>query len=200
MGVRLYDSQNANVKENLRIINNTFRGCGTAIALYGLLTGKIEGNEMYDITGTNAIWVRGIVNFNIENNRMTRVKKPILIEDGLAGETPLISTNVMVKNNYYWDATSGITNNATGVVTIKQNPSFTTENTGTAQITAAVRFVVITHSISVTPSASQISITPLDDMGSSTKWFITEIGATTFKLNVDQVPGSDINFEWRVII
>ena len=118
--------------------------------------------------------------------------------------TDIISDNVKIIDNDIVNINGGAgyfkNDSAITDLVIKNTTGFTTENTGTAQITAAVRFVVITHSISATPSASQISITPLDYMGSSTKWFITEIGATTFKLNVDQVPGSDINFEWRVII
>lgn len=199
IGVRLYDTHNINRKENIRITSNIFRNCVMAISMYGHFTGKIDGNELYDITGNSAIWLRGVVNFSLENNRMTRVKTPILIQDGVSGGTPLVSNNVLVKNNHYWDFTGHITNNATGVVVIRDNLNYITENKGTATVVAGATYITINHGLSITPDASKISVTPTNNMNSATKFWVSHITSTQFRINTNVDPtGTGATFAWQI--
>jgi hypothetical protein len=83
---------------------------------------------------------------------------------------------------------------------IGQNDGYVTETSGTAAtITAAATTVVVTHGLSYTPTAADITVTPTNSMGSATKFWVDTIGATYFTINVDQVPGATTAiFSWSV--
>ncbi len=74
-------------------------------------------------------------------------------------------------------------------------------NNGTGQITSAVTTDVITHGLGITPSVEDIHIaftsTATNDIG---HMWISSIGGTTFTVNVKNVPGSNLNFSWKVDI
>lgn len=87
----------------------------------------------------------------------------------------------------------------TGVIA-RRNTGWLTEAQGTtaATIAAAATYVDVAHGLSVTPTAHQVAVVPTSALGSATQWWISDIGATTFRINVDQVPGVDIAFAWQV--
>jgi hypothetical protein len=69
---------------------------------------------------------------------------------------------------------------------------------GTATITAAATSVVVTHGYGATPAAEDIHVTPTL-LSSSAKWWVSTIGATTFTINVDVVPGGGTaTFAWKI--
>lgn len=87
----------------------------------------------------------------------------------------------------------------TGTI-IRNNIGYVTENSGTGMITSGSTSVVITHGLSYTPAASDITITPsnksTNDYGNI---WISNITPTQFTVNVRNDPGpSNLIFSWAV--
>jgi len=85
---------------------------------------------------------------------------------------------------------------------IRNNKGWVTEKSGTGTITTAATSATITHGLDVTPTVDDISIigaeNPTNDVG--TIWVDT-LGATTFKVNVENVPGAGgFDFGWKAIV
>jgi hypothetical protein len=95
--------------------------------------------------------------------------------------------------------TSPITNSGASN-TIKGNTGYITENTGTATVPNAATYIDVTHGLSATPAASRIIVTPTNNLGNAAKYWIDNIGTTTFRINVDADPGAGTaTFSWSVV-
>lgn len=74
----------------------------------------------------------------------------------------------------------------------------TFENSGTATIPAASTSIVVTHGLNAVPSDKNVLVTPTNNLGSATKYWVSTVGATTFTINVDADPGATTaTFSWR---
>ena len=72
-----------------------------------------------------------------------------------------------------------------------------TVNDGTATVTNGNTTVVVTHSLGLTPDLKHISVTPTNNLGNATKFFISTVTSTQFTINVDQDPGATTaTFVW----
>lgn len=72
------------------------------------------------------------------------------------------------------------------------------ENRGTATVSTGSTSITVSHGLSVEPALNCISVTPINDMGSATKFWITKTSATEFDINVDQDPSSsNARFVWE---
>lgn len=80
--------------------------------------------------------------------------------------------------------------------------SWVTENAGTATILNVTSSIAVTHGLSVTPAASQISITPtmstLSAAMDDTHMWITGITSTQFTVNIAGSASDNIDFGWYV--
>lgn len=82
----------------------------------------------------------------------------------------------------------------TGATCTMTPPQFS----GVATVTAAATTVVVTHGLGYTPNIHNINVKPTL-LSSSAKWWITAVGATTFTINVDVVPGAGTaTFAWKI--
>jgi hypothetical protein len=71
---------------------------------------------------------------------------------------------------------------------------------GTATVANGQTSVTVTHGYFETPSAYQITITPSNSMGSATKFYVSDVGATTFVVNVNTDPGeTTATFVWSIL-
>lgn len=192
-----------------QIFGNTFKNISSrGILLKGKISCDVFNNIFQNVTSggtTRCIELQGAVNSEIAKNKFFNCKVPIFLADTTTSETPpvaLVCDAIEITGNRWVDTTGSITNNATGSVVIKDNPSFTTENSGTATIGSSddPPSSTITHGIALTPTASQIRITPTSALGAATHWWISDVGATTFKININAVAGSPVTFEWRIVI
>jgi parallel beta-helix repeat protein len=82
----------------------------------------------------------------------------------------------------------------------KANAGYITSNSGTGSIASGATTAVITHGLSITPTAANIHVTftenPTNDPGNS---WVSTIGATQFTVNVRSDPGaSNLDFSWSV--
>jgi hypothetical protein len=93
-------------------------------------------------------------------------------------------------HGYGWDG-SGTAVLRTGTTTKKF------QNSGTANIGAAATNVNVTHNLGKTPVAADISITPTADIGAARKFWISNVTATTFRINLNVAPGAATSFAWQ---
>ena len=72
------------------------------------------------------------------------------------------------------------------------------ENSGEATITDGNTNIVIEHGLIQTPSDKDISVTPRNGLGNATQFWISTVGATTFRINVNSDPGAGTaRFVWQ---
>jgi len=73
------------------------------------------------------------------------------------------------------------------------------ERRGTATITSGNTYVDVTHNLNETPNIEDIIVTPMNNLGSATKFWISNVTSTTFRINVDTDPGaSGASFVWQI--
>jgi len=114
------------------------------------------------------------------------------------GELDVDSDNNIITNNRIVDTT--LDNSGSGNV-IRNNVGFVTENSGTATVANGQTIIDVTHGLSVTPTANDVQVTPTNDLGNATKFWISDLGASTFRINVDGDPGaSTATFAWSAAV
>lgn len=68
---------------------------------------------------------------------------------------------------------------------------------GTATVTSAATSVTVTHGLSSTPTVQNIMITPTNNLGSSTKFWVSSPTSTQFTINATPAPGATTaTFAW----
>jgi len=78
---------------------------------------------------------------------------------------------------------------------VKHNRGYVTENSGSATITAGSTYVDVTHGLNITPDINKIRITPKDNLGGRSFW-VSNVGATTFRINISSTDTVDHAFGW----
>jgi hypothetical protein len=72
---------------------------------------------------------------------------------------------------------------------------------GTATVANGATTVVVSHGLSVTPVLKDISVTPTNNLGNATKFWISTPTATQFTINVNTDPGATTaTFVWTASI
>jgi len=107
------------------------------------------------------------------------------------------------------ESTAGVNNTITGrveglVINNSQGNIFqhlqgyVTENSGTATITSSSNYVDVNHGIAVPPSADDIQVTATNNLGNASEFWISDVGASSFRINVNVAPGvSTATFVWK---
>ena len=69
---------------------------------------------------------------------------------------------------------------------------------GTATVANETTSIAVTHGYDGTPDASEIQVTPTL-LSSAASWWVSDIGDTTFTINVNADPGAGTaTFAWRI--
>ena len=155
-----------------------------AIYLYGMTDTIIKNNEFLGTPGTQALSVvstYGQIFGNIIAN------KNIWIRGG--------SSYVDVFENIIKNGT--ITNEGSNH-RIYKNQGYTTESSGTATLVNGQTSIAVTHGLDVTPSAGDITITPIEAWGTMTEFYIDTYTSTQFTIYAND-PGQDVDFAWKAI-
>jgi len=72
-----------------------------------------------------------------------------------------------------------------------------TGNAVVASGSTSASFVV--HGLGIQPDPEDFTITPTNDLGNAVKWWVSNITAATFNINVDVAPGvNTATFAWRI--
>lgn len=138
---------------------------------------------------------------------------------GLHCDDDIITGNVCMYNGQYgFDTANGnnrlivsnnnLLNNGLGALNdtgtgsgkkIKENKGFVTENSGVVQVPAAANFVDVTHGLSFIPNFQDIQLTRSSNGGASGNFWMTNLGAFTFRINTAANPGAGgAWFVWAV--
>jgi len=79
-----------------------------------------------------------------------------------------------------------------------RNKGYVTESNGTATVPNGSTYVEVTHGLSATPNAKDISVTPTNGLGNASKFWISDVGVSTFRINVNTSPGATTaTFAWH---
>ncbi|MFW6079487.1 MAG: hypothetical protein ACODAE_07700, partial [Gemmatimonadota bacterium] len=98
------------------------------------------------------------------------------------------------------NASSSFTDNA-GSAVIRNNRGLVTENNGTATVANGSTSETVSHGLDETPDLQDISVTPTNDLGNASTFWISDVGASNFDINVDADPGADeATFAWKAAI
>lgn len=87
---------------------------------------------------------------------------------------------------------------------VRNNIGHITENSGTATVASGSTSIVVTHGLAsntntAAPTVKDVIVTPTNNMGSATKFWVSAISATTFTISVDVAPGATTaTFAWQV--
>jgi hypothetical protein len=166
------------VAESCVIANNTFTGIGDngSTAASGVHT---QYGAAYNVIANNVF--RG-------SDNVARVRSHIR-EEQIGNSGPnLIEGNTFAPGTFA--LTVAAVESAGNGTVVRNNIGWTTEANGAATVTAAATTIAVTHGLSVTPALANISVTPTNSLGASTKFWISGVGATQFTINVDAVPGA----------
>lgn len=101
-------------------------------------------------------------------------------------------------NNDFGSATT-VYNNAGSVTNFiyDGNHGLVMSNQGTATVPNGSTSVDVTHGLGFTPAADQIRTVPTNNLGSASHFWLSNIGATTFRINTDVDPGATTaTFSW----
>ena len=149
-------------------------------------------------------------NLVIGNRFSCATGRVIYVEDDSSISDNIITENILVGNLEINSSTIFNNNKISGTVTLSgtgansvsvQNIGYTTETSSTATISSGNTYIAVTHGLSAQPATSTISITQANDLGnaSTTGFWISDVGATTFRINVGTDPGaSGAEFVWQV--
>jgi hypothetical protein len=86
----------------------------------------------------------------------------------------------------------------TSRISMRRNKAYTTDAQGTATVANGATTVDVTHGLSVTPNAQDLRVLPTNNLGTASHFWVSNIGATTFRINVDSDPGATTaTFSWR---
>jgi len=118
------------------------------------------------------------------------------------------ATNTLVVGNSFGDAvaaTAAVNNGGSTTTTykpfVRHNQGWNTETNGTATVASGSTSIAVTHTLSKTPNTRDISITPTNNMGSATKFWISGLTSTQFTINVNVDPGATTaTFAWQANI
>lgn len=90
-----------------------------------------------------------------------------------------------------------IASNTTRII-VRFNSGYITESEGSTTLINGTSSITLSHGCDYTPSAGDISIHPIEDLGSASHWYVDTITSTQFTIHVNVDPGQDVDFAWSV--
>ena len=112
------------------------------------------------------------------------------------------NNRLIVRNNNLLNNTGGALRD-TGTGTGKQisnNQGFKTEYSGTVQIPSGVTYVDVAHGLGINPGERNIQVTRSSAGGNSTKFWFSNVGSSTFRINSNIDPGTGgAWFNWLIV-
>ena len=207
--INLSGTTNSIISNN--VISGIDAGFGVGINVgTGVQNVTIENNTIYDLgTVAQKGWgiriladgdVTGVV---IRNNRIYDSGAGVQ-GYGIFLQGVTATSEVQIEGNYLEgniDAALTPTSALSSTVKAIRNRGFTTESSGTATVDDGDTFVDISHGLDTTPAIGDIKVTPTNDLGTAAKFWISDVGASTFRINVDADPGAvTATFSWSILI
>ena len=185
-GQVFYAPATAGVCSALHIASNSFR-CDTNNQTKPLIDVQTSSGTFGPLVTNNRVFasavdVSGVFDFS----------------GGNAGSGRFMSNNMRTSTTGTFSGLTIIPGTLNGTV-IKDNVGFVTENNGTATIISGTTSVDVTHGLSVTPLLSSISVTPTNSMNSASKFWVSNVTSTQFRINVNTDPSTgSATFVWNI--
>lgn len=175
---------------NLLAVGNTNNGIRLVNSSYlTIANSQLNGNNEAASASNGDILIQG-GSYNVINGNLSQMANSAgksLIE-AASTDANLISNNTLFQGATIIGANTKIF----------RNTGFKTESRGSCQIAATATSVSVSHGLGIAPTVNHIRITPLDNMGSATKFWVSAADASAFTLNVNTAPGSTITFAWSI--
>lgn len=203
--INLAGVTNSVIGEN--VINDITSGFGVGINIStGVKDVTIENNTIYDLGtvaqkgwGIRILAAGDVTGVAIRGNRV--FDSGAGVQDyGIFLQVLSATSEVQIEGNYLEGNVSAAlspTSALSPTVKAIRNRGFVTENSGTATIASGLTFVNVSHGLGVTPGAKDIQVTPTNNLGSAIKFWISDFGTSTFRINVSSDPGaSTATFSW----
>lgn len=186
---RSYGGIQTNSVTNAVISNSHVIGDGTSPGSYGIVANgtnlKVRDNT---VTGSSVRAIRAYITKGvIEGNY---VDDDIILES--TSEDVDVVRNILTGGSIIDSGTND---------KIYKNRGYTTENSSTTTIASGNTYVDVSHGLNITPSINTISIIPFNNLGdaSSTSYWVSDVGASIFRINVGVDPGaSGADFSWNI--
>jgi hypothetical protein len=130
------------------------------------------------------------------SNTIAGQVRSLIREEGTGGS----GDNLIEGNSTTWGSfgpTVALIESAGTNTIVRNNIGWKTENSGTATIANGSTTIAVTHGLDATPSLGNIALTPTNNLGTATKFWISGVTNTQFTINVDADPGaSTATFSW----
>lgn len=113
----------------------------------------------------------------------------------------VVEANTFGPASHWGTAAVRNSSSSTNVSAFRGNINWITEANGVGTVAATTTSIVVSHGLNVTPSINDVQLTPQDNMGAATKFWISNVTATQFTINVDVTPGAatSSSFSWQII-
>ena len=207
VGIYLDAVQNTVIDGN--VIDSSNEGNTSGIEVKAGSHNLVISNNMVWDMGTTASKGHGITvstatavnNILITGNRAFDSGAAVQ-DDGILFYATPDTSQIQIEGNYLEDNVSNAIKvdggaGLSSTVKAQRNKGFATEASGTATIPSGSTSVDVSHGLAVTPTAADIQVTPTNNLGNATKFWITSAGVSTFTINVDVDPGaSTATFAW----
>jgi hypothetical protein len=170
------------------IANNLITGPGDAgsAAASGI---HLEFNTHYNVVTNNSLETSNTVSGRVRS---------LIREEGTGGSGDnIIEGNSLTVGTFA--ATVALLESGGTNTILRNNIGWKTENSGTATVLNTTTSIAVTHGLDITPSLGIISVTPTNNLGTATKFWISGATSTQFTINVDADPGAGTaTFAWSI--
>ncbi len=113
--------------------------------------------------------------------------------------TYLTNSSVGLAKTAIIDSSGGTNPTLARGFNVKGGSTIRSSNAGNATVANTKTSIIVSHGLFYTPIKSQIILTPTNNLGNSTKYWVSDISETSFKINVDVDPGATTaKFAWVV--
>lgn len=187
----------ANITQ-VSITGNVVRNCDRSLWVEQVDRIVINGNVLADAAGTNrqlALFATvGTINdVSFANNMLySSTNRGISFSGGTCN-------NMTAADNQFISVTTPVGGTIPGSAVFRHNRGYATESSGSATVPSGSTSVTVTHSLNITPSINNISITPTNNLGSAAKFWVSSPTSSNFTINTDVDPGATTaTFSWHV--
>lgn len=194
----------------VNITDATVNNCLATGALRALYGGRIMGVNVTATGNKNALYASRGGKIELDGSTLTgnSVSAALATEGGTiwvtysqcrndATNTADSANDIRVLSGgiIYAQGSVGGTNQTADVVTATGiiYKGLKTKAKGAAAIPAGETSVTVTHTLATQPV---VVAAPISTLGTATKWWISNLDATSFKLNIDQTTASAVTFHW----
>jgi hypothetical protein len=170
------------------ITNNVITGPGDAgsTPASGI---HLEFNTHYNIVSNNVLET---------SNTVAGQTRSLIREEGTGGSGDNLITDNSLTVGTFAPTVALLESDGTDTI-VRNNIGWKTDNTGTATVIDTTTSIAVAHGLAITPTLGDIVVTPTNNLGNATKFWVSGATTTEFTINVDVDPGATTaTFAWSI--